>query len=203
MRSLLVNPCRENPRRKRRRRAKRANPFENPRKRRRGRRGRSFRFAGAKRLDFKDLLMSAAFVSGGAILARLLPERVFKIGPESGRTKRALAAIGTGGAIAFIGSKYIGARNAQMLAIGGISTGLNMLVEEKLPAGMRVSGLYGPEELSDAQLDAELRKLSAGEVSADWSLEEETAGIGDDELEGAGIVGDTYETTAMPGSYLG
>jgi len=203
MRTLALNPCRENPRRRRGRKRK-ANPFglENPRRRRRGVRRRRNPFAANPRfggLNVKELLIGAALVSAGAIVARIVPEKLLRIDSSQSRTKRAIAALGTGVAAAVLGKKFLGDK-AKFIALGALSTGINMLVEEKLPAGMRVSGAYVGETMSDADLDKTIRALTEG---IDYSIadvpESEIEAANDDYLEG---IGETYEYSGPPGSYL-
>jgi len=205
MRTLALNPCRENPRRRRRGRRRKANPFglENPRRRRRSfrRKRNPFgienpRFGG---LNLKELLIGAALVSAGAIAARVVPERLLKIDSSQSRGKRAIAAMGTGAALAIFGKKFLGG-NAKYIALGALSTGINMLVETKLPAGMRVSGAYIGESMSDEELDKTIKALTQG---VDYSIsdvpaDEVEAAPSEEYLEG---VGETYEYQGPPGTY--
>lgn len=201
MKVLAVNPCEENPRRRRRRRTRRRNnPAPNPRRRRRYRRRRNP--SGLGRGGVMGMVKKGAMVSAGAILSRIVPEKLLKMDATKPKSQRAFAALATGFVLSTVAKKFLGGDLAMFLGLGAFSTGLNMLVEDKLPASLRVTGVagfsgLGAETITEAEIDKEMSELLLGTGAA---------GLGDEEIIDADYediegLGTTFEDEPAPGAY--
>jgi hypothetical protein len=110
-----------------------------------------------------DLLMPGLMVSLGAIAGTVLPRTLKLAKPGADKKQLALLSIGTAVALGIVGKRFLGAGNAKFLALGAASAGISALVNDMLPVQFRVSGI-GQEIVTEADVDAEIRKLADGGV---------------------------------------
>ena len=106
--------------------------------------------------------MPAVMVSMGAVMAKALPG-LLKL-PVSTRNQKAFAAIGTGLALSMIGANFLGKKNAEGLALGAISSGVGVFLDQFLPAQFKGLSEEG-QLITEAEIDQEIRELADGGVA--------------------------------------
>jgi hypothetical protein len=145
------------------------------------------------------MLTPAVMVALGAIAATVLPRTLKVLKSDASKTTAALAAIATGFALNMVGGKFLGRKNAEMLALGAMSAGLSTFLNQVLPAGMRLSGVG--DVVTEADIDAEIRKLAAGGMMGVGDTRQEAfssfAGDGDDPYSVAIAGADDYAMSTM------
>jgi len=195
--TLAVNPRRRRRRAAPRPRRRRSSPIGfAPRRRRRN---PTLRIANPGGGGVVGMLTPAVMVALGAIAATVLPRTLKVLKSDASKTTAALAAIATGFALNMVGGKFLGRKNAEMLALGAMSAGLSTFLNQVLPAGMRLSGVG--DVVTEADIDAEIRKLAAGGMMGVGDTTQEAfssfAGDGDDPYSVAIAGADDYAMSTM------
>lgn len=190
MESAAVNPRRKRrrkyypPKRRRRRRRRRRNP-SNP---------STLRIMNPRGGGFTKLLMPAAMVTAGSLLGNVLPARVLKLDATKGKATRAAAAIGTGIVAYMLGSRFLGSKNAEYLALGAMSAGISVLTKDFLPPQWRLAGL-GQEILLEEDIDEQMQRMAVEGIGADITdldIDEDVSTV-----EGVGDIDDVSEMAGL------